>query len=448
MIRVQCEGKRVRNFEEMRNSVGDYYSRVRCPSGDNLTNPIARDLVRVGEATFLADRAFRRGTRLGELTRRLTVSVPVEEPKLWATLADQIADLAGFVSHDRWRFKFTRLKEKYPRNIGIRTPLPDHSINLFSGGLDSLCGAAAAFKRGETPIFVSHSPPGYQRVSTRIEALAQAFGKDSVKPLFFSFIFRVNERASDAGLFPERSRRTRPMLFLSMAGAAALELAVPRVFLNENGVLAVNLPFQPNLTGPQISRHAHPETLRRFETLLRGLWPFDSTPIVQNPLFKHTKAEELRLLGNGLKLAAETISCEYAAQQVASLIGWLKRNNKPFTDVRECGLCVPCLVRRSAMHWIGVREKKHHYVFDARRALNNPKSYLGVPLFDYVVPQVRDLYNFCVRLTRMKPSEFVVSYLSELSLLPGRNEDVCLLSRSVYNTYARFAKQFVEYCKR
>jgi 7-cyano-7-deazaguanine synthase in queuosine biosynthesis len=381
------------------------------------------------------------------MTRRLTVSVPVEEPKLWTTLADQVSELAGFVSHDRWRFRFTRLKRRYPKNKGTGTPLRNHSINLFSGGLDSLCGAAAAIRRGETPIVVSHSPPGSQRVCSRIEALAHAFGKDVAKPNFFSFIFRVSERASDAGLFPERTRRTRPMLFLSMAGAAALELEVRRVFLNENGVLAVNLPFQPNLSGPQISRHAHPETLRRFESLLRGLWPFDSTPIVQNPLFNHTKAEELRLLGDGLQLASETISCEYAAQQVASLIGWLKRNKKPFEDARECGLCIPCLVRRSAMHSIGVRERKHHYVFDARRTLNDPAAYLGAPLFDHVAPQVRDLYDFCVRLSKMKHSEFVVSYLSELSLLPGENDEVGQLIRSVYNMYARFAKQFVNYFK-
>lgn len=451
MIEIHCEGRGSQRLREKDHRGGNYVSSARFSHGESaLTLPLARDLLRVGQAIFLADRAFRRGGSLGRRTRRLTVTLPVEEPAQWEGVKDDVSRFAEFASQDLWLFEFTHLKRRGPRRYGqSKMPLLGEraAVHLFSNGLDSLCGAAAAFERGETPLFVSHAPPGLSHAMRKIAALQDALGFTSFQPLFFNVNFRAEDRDARGkrNMFPERSRRTRPVLFLSMAGAAALELGIPKICLNENGVLAINLPFQPDQHGTNVSRHAHPHTLRLFESLLRAIWPFKSKPEVRNPFSRETKADEIKHLGEASRLAIDTISCEYAGQQRATLINWLKRERRPYQNTRECGLCFPCLIRRSALEVMGVMEPTGHYVFDARLALKHPTAYAEAPLYGHVASRVRDLREFAERMESMKPSEFALRYLCDLSLIPGSPGAMGRSVNEAHALYRRFAKQFMEY---
>lgn len=449
MIELHCEGQGSLRIRPKNRAGGNYESRLYFSFGtQSLSRPVARDLLRVGQAAFLADRAFRRGTVLGSRTRRLTVVLPVEEPERWSNVSGLVGQLAEFASQDYWQFEFKSLK-KAPR----RQPKPsligseNTSINLFSNGLDSLCGAAAALRRKEMPIFVSHSPPGIQHVCRNITALAEALGYGDLEPQFVNIRFRTSDRdrLGRRNMFPERSRRTRPMLFLSMAGAVALELGVSRIHINENGVLAINLPFEPHLHGSNASRHAHPETLRRFACLLKALWPFNSQPSVRNPFSHLTKAEEIKYLSQAKELAERTVTCEYAGQQMAMLRNWLKRTRGRYEVARECGLCMPCLIRRSSMESAGLFESLGHYVFDARRTWKKPNAYKDAPLFRVLRRNVRTLYEFSDKVDQMKKSEFALAYLSDLSLVPASAEEIGESTRSTYRLYQRFAREFIDF---
>jgi len=449
MIEVHCEGQGSLRIRPKNQTGGNYESNLYFSFGSqSLTRPVARDLLRVGQAAFLADRAFRRGTVLGRRTRRLTVVLSVEEPERWSNVSSLVGRLAEFASQDYWQFEFKTLKrarrpQPRPSLIGSENA----SINLFSNGLDSLCGAAAALRRKEIPIFVSHSPPGIQHVRCSITALAEALGYVNLKPQFVNIRFRASDRGrlGRRNMFPERSRRTRPMLFLSMAGAVALELGVSRIHINENGVLAINLPFEPHLQGSNASRHAHPETLRRFASLLKALWPFNSQPLVQNPFSQLTKAEEIRHLRQAKDLAERTISCEYAGQQMAMLRNWLKRTRGRYKVARECGLCMPCLIRRCSMESAGLLESAGHYVFDARRTLKKRRAYKDAPLFRVVRENVTTLYEFSRKIDQMKRSEFALTYLSDLSLVPAAQEEIRDSTRSTYRLYQRFAREVIDF---
>jgi 7-cyano-7-deazaguanine synthase in queuosine biosynthesis len=449
MIEVHCEGQHSLTLREQKRHTGNYISQLRLSFGRNeLESAVARDLLRVGEAAFLADRAFRRGKSLGQQTRSLRVSLPVEEPERWTDVKDRVVQLAEFVSQDHWEFEFTPLKRSKARRRRQPRPfLQNAAISLFSNGLDSLCGAAAAFDRGETPVFVSHSPPGVKYVRLKVKALQDELGCAEVGPQFINLYFRAIARDARGrrNMFPERTRRTRPMLFLSLAGAAAVELGVPKIYLNENGVLAINLPFQANQHGYNVTRHAHPETLRRFESLLRALWPFDAEPTVSNPFSDLTKGEEIKYLRQAAHLAEETVTCPYAGQQVSTLIGWLKRQHCAHVEVKECGLCYSCLIRRSAMETAEVRESEGHYAFDARRVFRDPEAYSNAPLYRVVKQNPKALYNFCQSILKMEPGEFVFSYLYDLTLLPRSPEDVGQSALAAYRLYRRFARQFIKY---
>ncbi len=451
MIEVHCEGQGSMRIGPKTTRGGNYESSVYFsfrPQG--LTNPVARDLLRVGQAAFLADRAFRRGEALGERTRRLTVLLPVEEPDRWSRVSDLVNQLANFASQDYWQFEFRQLKRVRKQKPAPLLPgAAGASINLFSNGLDSLCGAAAALKTREPAVFVSHSPPGIQYVRNKIGALAEALGYRNLNPLLVNVRFRTSDRDRTGlrNMFPERTRRTRPVLFLSMAGAVSLELGVPRIHLSENGVLAINLPFDFDQHGVNVTRHAHPETLRRFELLLKALWQLDSQPSVINPFSQLTKGEQIKHLRKAKNLAESTITCQYAGQQRANLIHWLKKNHGRYKAARECGLCMPCLVRRSAMESAGLFEVVGHYVFNARRALRRPTTYATAPLYRVVQSNVKTLREFSSRILKMKKSEFALNYLSDLSFVPASPEQIAESTRATYHLYKRFAREFLAFIR-
>lgn len=235
MIEAYCEGQGSLKLRPESHVRGNYISKLYFSGGDGeLKSVLARDLLRVGQAAFLTDRAFRRGQRLGQQTRNLSVCLPVEEPERWTSIRNHVTNLAEFVSQDQWHFEFKHLRKRRHNGGPAEDTIPNPSINLFSDGLDSLCGAAAAFQRGETPIFVTHSPPGRENVKRKVEALQASLGFRHVEPQFINVYFRTSDRDARGkrNMFPEGTRRTRPMLFLSMAGAAALELRVAKIYLN------------------------------------------------------------------------------------------------------------------------------------------------------------------------------------------------------------------------
>jgi 7-cyano-7-deazaguanine synthase in queuosine biosynthesis len=438
-IRIFCDGQKPLTIASEEGADGQYRFSVASGFIPEFSLPAARDLLRVGQASFLTDRAYRRGTRLGQRTRDLRVVVPVEEPKRWKGLADSLNGFVGFVSHDRWQFDFERLPTIKTKRVDRRLP-ENACVSLFSGGLDSLCGAAAALNRGDSPIFVTHSPPGSERVAETIQRLSQEVGANSPEARYVGFRFQASDRTNGGtrSLFPERSRRTRPALFLSLAGAVALECGVRRIYLNENGVLAINLPFQPHLTGSLATRHAHPQTLRRFESLLCALWEGQDAPEVKNPFAAMTKGEQITILGSARDLALETISCEYAGQQIAMLIAWLRDQGKPYLNVRECGLCYPCLVRRAAMKFAEVPEKNSHYAFDVRRCFGRSVPYRTYPLYEFLERNAKDLLAFCETIKEMNPSDYVVRYAAQLAIC---GESDPLSHREVFQLYQRFAEQ-------
>lgn len=448
MIVVESEGVDRVAISQRPGDPGHFSSGFHASFGTALATRSARDLLRVGQAAFLADRSFRRGVRLGQRTRSLAVTVPVEEPDRWSELADLVARVTGFVSQDHWRFEFTALPTEATGGEQGVVPVEDASVHLFSDGLDSLCGAAAALRGPSTPVFVSHSPPGRARVRQRILDLQESLGISDRTAHFavFSFTASARDEHGMRTLFPERSRRTRPFLYLSMAGAVALELRASRVLLNENGVLAVNLPFRTGITGPQISRHAHPEALRRFEALLRGLAP-DRRITVDNPFSEVTKGEAAGGLGGAAALAPDTVSCEYGRQQVARINGWLRDRGRTDPGIRQCGLCFPCLVRRTAMHHARIEEPDTLYAFDARRTWMGMEPNPDAPLYAQLSENVRELEAFGTRLLAMRPSEFVSTYLPELSLLPAAGEESGASVRSVHDLYRRFAREVTAYLR-
>jgi 7-cyano-7-deazaguanine synthase in queuosine biosynthesis len=434
-----------------------YKSNLRTTPGiAPFGNTLARDLLLIGQAVLCADRAVLRGERLGKRSRSLHLSVAVEALSTWQRVQPRLEALVNFVARDRWSIAFTQapLSSVTPIPAGNR-PQPNR-VCLFSDGLDSLAGAVRAIQTEQQPIFVSHSAPGFQTVNRTISRLQEQLYPGEKRPVMVAnldFWLPDSTPGGSNKLFRESTRRTRPFFYLSLAGAVALELNVPVIQLNENGVMAANIPFSVENQHISITRHAHPYALHLFEQLLNEVT--ESTFFsVENPSALLTKAEEVQVLQAVPTLAVATRSCENSKRQMA-----LARVGQSDSPLRECGICVPCLIRRQSLATAGLPEATGYYLHEDRNtymAFKRPQSGKQSPsltkaekaartLLANNWSSVHDLVHFCRKINQMSPAEFIVCYLPEISLLTPSDKDSSEYAVQLYKMYQRFAKEYLVY---
>lgn len=122
-------------------------------------DPRLSDLLRIAMRAFAADRLTRRrlprrGARdphgLG-WARCIDLHVPVRDPGFWRSRREAFDEILSWLSGDAWRLDFGKSRDAPER--GRQEPLFAHrpesgAVALFSGGLDSLAGAAHDLDRG------------------------------------------------------------------------------------------------------------------------------------------------------------------------------------------------------------------------------------------------------------------------------------------------------------
>jgi 7-cyano-7-deazaguanine synthase in queuosine biosynthesis len=422
---------------------------------DTRFDPIARDFVRIAAAVNLADRQVRRSTRSGHRPRSFNVTVTVSDVALWRRVSQLVEAMASFASQDLWRLEFAQSE----RTAGILAePAPAADVvALFSGGLDSLCGAAHLTGRDEDVLLLTHSPPSRERVDTMVRQLPKLLRGGTPSRFHLGSISVVPEQRDTAGRrsrFQEFTRRTRPFLYLSIAAAAAIVSGARRVQMSENGALGSSLPFRRSHYGPRITRQGHSFMLEGFEKIVAALRP-DHPPVrFVNPFSASTKGEACKLLLASPMVAKATLSCEYSGQQIARLKAWSQLNGLSahrIARVRQCGLCVPCIVRRAALKRAGLPDPAGDYYFHADRTLKriqsgraSPDLAVQPPLFAFV--SVHPVYaaRFASEILSTDLASFASQYMNELaSIRPA------VISKrrmeEVFNLQRRFARELLDY---
>lgn len=304
------------------------------------------DLVHIAAGAYMTDRNTARGVRF---SRDLALRVAVLDPDAWSNdVLDAVADLLGWLTGDVWDVTTTPapgvvLPDRWPNESH------DGPVSLLSGGLDSFMGAVQLLESGPTP-----SLAGHKDSATAIR------GAQRRTWLWLAHCFRPapsysRVALSQAGPRIEASSRSRALMFMSLGVAVATGLGARRLVIPENGYTSINLPLRPNRGGALSTRSTHPETLYRFVGILQSL-SIDVT--VENPYEWMTKGEVMAALEAGAPpdgwrtAAAHTLSC-------SKLDGrWF--GAPPYFN---CGLCVPCMVRRATFLKADVPDGTT-YVFD------------------------------------------------------------------------------------
>lgn len=427
---------------------------------NEVRDPLALDLLEIGKAVHMADRMFRRSFRLGQRTRQLMVRVLVREPSAWNAQRPLLEQLANFATADVWRLEFSRWSGRSSKSPP-RKVSPRSVVALFSGGLDSLCGAARLAPSQETPFFVSHSPPGWENNLELIRGVWEAFGKELVpaeRCAMFRLEVRERNRRGRRSLFQEHSRRSRPFFFLALACAVAIDQGIPAVQMSENGALGLSLPIRADAYGAMCSRQAHGFLLRGFASLLDAVRPCTGGWRVFNPFEDLTKGEACQFLKAAAPLAKDAISCEYVGRQAASLRFWMKHHPAAASRMGrgpQCGLCLPCLIRRAALHRASIPDPDKLYFFDARRVIDWkkqwPRAYFGFgrkvdpPIFRAAAEHVFFVRRFCEQALHSDPMEFSMQYLSELRFSLAPQSDTNQKLRSWHKLVRRLAKEMIEF---
>jgi len=319
----------------------------------HILDPQLADWIDIALACYLADRLAMRSTGRGaesgnQWARVFNLVVPVREMVRWSNVEVKgwLEQLLHFFTDDVWHFEFVeRVGPRRPAEsqgflFGFDSSVPMR-VALYSGGLDSFAGAAqtvcdfpdSAF------VFVSGVTNGRQQAAQRKQLNVLRKGANHG-------IWQVGVPygllwSGSASLHKEESsQRTRGFLFLTLGAVSAIAAGSRTLFLYENGIGAINLPYDGTQVGAYNSRATHPVALLRMQDFIERLTDYSFS--IENPFAFSTKAEMCRHravqeLREYLDL---TFSCDSFPVRAK--------------DKAQCGLCTSCLLRRQSLERAGL----------------------------------------------------------------------------------------------
>jgi len=351
------DGWRKNNIATIGNSVIDNLKRL----GVELT-PAAFDYLTLALAVTAADTFVQRKNAADGWSREIELKLSLYKPVPWIAQKNNMEKLLHFLSGDLWKLKIT--------DGGCPPPIPYSRrsryrlinlekldcVCLFSGGVDSTVGALDLLSNSRKPLLVSHS---YTHDKSLQDAIA---GK--LKGKFSRFAINVNplppqllQGSTDI------SMRTRSFNFfaLGVIGGCALskinKLKQVELFVPENGFISLNAPLTSRRIGSLSTKTTHPYYVQSVQSL------FEATKInvtLINPYQFKTKGEML-------KECADQKTLREVVQDTVSCSNW-KRKGK------QCGRCVPCLIRRAAFALLDFRETNVYLYENLATVLKDKKN--------------------------------------------------------------------------
>jgi len=295
--------------------------------GPNGISPVAADLIDLAASIYQIDR-YITSWRTSNPPKQIKFQMKLRYPERWTEQAIVALESSlQLLSNAQWKVELEK---------GLKAPIPLYKkeserkvkqVALFSGGLDSTCGAATLRNAVADTQLVSY----YSNQKALQSSLATELGFNLPTQWHFTW---------DGGR--ARNFYLRSFFFLALAGVVAESWNTRTIYQFENGVLATAIPPSPSW---MMTKHAHPllhSTMSDlFGALFGGEWK------VVNPFQCLTKRECVReAIRNDkskkiLEQLIRTETCWFLHSP--QLYGAEKSPSTP------CGTCVPCLLRLTAL---------------------------------------------------------------------------------------------------
>lgn len=321
--------------------------------GNQTLSDITEDLLVIAISIFCADKRIPRRRSSDNWTRNIKLYLPVLEMEKWILVKNDLEKTLGFLSGDNWIFEFRKSTSKFRANKkNTKYKLIDRekydSVSLFSGGLDSFCGALTLSDKQKNTCFVGFRE--YNLLTNRQHELFNEIDKAYPALSKELILFNANPLAplqrggEKTKLGSESTSRSRSFLFLAGAVAIASILGDETpVYIPENGFIGINVPLTDSRNGSCSTRTTHPIFLKSLNHILQSVglkhkisnfyWDKSKGEIVAehkaNPVFKRS--------------AHRTLSCSHPC-----LSRYDRKYDKSIEIPCNCGYCYPCLIRRAS----------------------------------------------------------------------------------------------------
>lgn len=197
------------------------------------------------------------------------------------------------------------------------------------------------------------------------------------------------------------AQHLRSFLFLSMAAVVALETGIRRIYVFENGPVAINPLFSEARVN---TRTAHPHFLALFKNLVHKVFGVELQII--NPFLNMTKGQVAQYLDEPRLRGVVSLTDSCWAWFKVPLIA----SKGKFNWCREThdGECIPCIIRRLAVHSAGLGEEDVAYLTD----IFNEYPHLNISLTEMVV----DFIKFCHNVDQLDNDNELIHYAPDLSV--------------------------------
>ena len=349
----------------------------------------------------------------------------------------KLIEILEYMTDDHWRISLDcskrglRVSESQGHLFGHKNQL-NSKVMLLSGGLDSLAGIAAELQEHPTDNVYLISVVTNDRLRACQEKLAKLIRQwigGNVTHIKFDYRMVGGAKVHQYGL-----RRTCGLLFLSAGLVTASQVKSSELLVFENGIGAINLPYERANLCRSNSKAVHPTTLRLVTELYSLITGQQVT--VRNPCEFKTKAEMCRALPKTLRQSiCKTHSCDtFASRRVST---------------PRCGTCTSCILRQIALYNAGLDgcEPSSSYHQDARSLPDSAarRHTQGLAAMDWQVARLRQA------LAQPEPWTALVREFPDLSIVEEewcRNRGDLAAKKRLVNLYRKHTQEFRSFMMR
>lgn len=404
--------------------------------GLKTINDINEDFLIIALSIFAIDKRIPRSIFSDNWTREIEVNIPVLELSKWENVSVELEDTLNFLSGDIWNLRFRKSNSKFRANknntkYGLINNKNFDCVSLFSGGLDSFCGAIKLLSEENKTCFVGFQEYGLlgERQQELYSALNKEFKNTNNELLLFNATpfepFNTTGKKNNLGT--ENTSRSRSLLFLAGAIAVASIIGDIPVYIPENGFIGINVPLTDSRNGSCSTRTTHPHFIRSLNEILHKVGINNK---VSNPYAYSTKGEIVEEISNNKvfkNYGGRTISCSHPC---------LSRYDHIKPPI-NCGYCYPCLVRRASMNKVNYISDNYNNNYTLSKAFIENSNSLG--------GRASDLKAVLYSISRFESNKNNDNYINSLLLRHGKltTEEVALFNRVYRETMDELLKMLV-----
>ncbi len=323
---------------------------------------IIADLIDLAVSIQASDRLALQN--LSQEQKHIFVVLPVRHPELLNTNAfhTKLEHLLEWTTGSRWSFDFQR-RTALDRTIEKQQILPivpeGCEVALWSGGLDALAGLYTRLQTAD------HAP--FMLFGTGSNHNTHDLQQKVFKALNPYFPNRLNLCRVPIHFFDSKQHRknkisrARGVVFTLLGSACAYLMGQKQLFVYENGIGAINLPYRKSAVGLDHTRSVHPLTLLMVSDIVSELLGQEFR--IKNPFLFSTKAQMCKALAEDGKnnLVSLTVSCDSPHRK---------------KQIFQCGYCSSCLLRRQAIAASNMNDQTHYVVLHGQKPAGDPSLYL------------------------------------------------------------------------